>query len=131
MEAISLPFATLVIQVLGLPGLIFIIWHFDNKRFESQRQTYETQQNQQREEYKGHVSIILGQYKEDVSEIKHLYESNVSLVKNYEYGVKQWEKLDGELAGIITLNTQILTRLVEKVDGNQFCPTVRAAGPRP
>ena len=120
METISLPFATLIIQVLGLPGLIFIIWHFDNKRFEKQR-----------EEYKEHVGAILNQYREDVSEIKHLYEMNVSLVKNYEYGVKQWEKLDSELAGFITLNTQILTRLVEKVDNNQFCPTVRAAGPRP
>lgn len=129
MDSISLPLATVVIQVLGLPGLIFIIWHFDNKRFESQRQMYEAQQNAQRDEYKGHIAEILNRYKDDVSEIKHLYENNAALVKNYEYGVKQWEKLDSELAGIITLNTQILTRLVEKVDNNHFCPSVRAAGP--
>lgn len=120
METISLPFATLVIQVLGLPGLIFIIWHFDNKRFDKMR-----------EEYKDHIGQILGQYRDDVSEIKQLYEANVGLVRNYEYGVRQWEKLDGELAGIITLNTQILTRLVEKVDNNRFCPVVRAGGPNP
>jgi len=130
METIPLPFATLVIQVLGLPGLIFIIWHFDNKRFDKQRETYQQQAQAQREEYKEHITAILTQYKDDVSDIKRLYENNAELVRNYEYGVKQWEKLDGELAGIITLNTQILTRLVEKVDSNQFCPTVRAAGKR-
>lgn len=119
MEAISLPFATLIMQVLGLPGLIFVIWHFDAKRFERQR-----------EEYKSHVTEILIQYKDDVSEVKRLYENNVELVRNYEYGVKQWEKLDGDLAGIITLNTRILTTLVEKVESNQFCPTVRGAGPK-
>jgi len=118
METISLPFATLVMQVLGLPGLIFVIWHFDAKRFAAQR-----------EEYKDHIAEILNQYKDDVSGIKKLYENNVELVRNYEYGVKQWEKLDGDLSSIITLNTQILTRLVEKVDSNQFCPQVRAAGP--
>jgi len=118
MEAISLPFATLVMQVLGLPGLIFVIWHFDAKRFEKQR-----------EEYKDHIAEILSQYKDDVSGIKKLYENNVELVHNYEYGVKQWEKLDGDLAGIITLNTRILSTLVEKVESNQFCPTVRGAGP--
>lgn len=118
MDAISLPFATLIMQVLGLPGLIFVIWHFDAKRFA-----------QQREEYKDHIAEILSQYKDDVSGIKQLYENNVELVRNYEYGVKQWEKLDGDLAGIITLNTRILSTLVEKVESNQFCPTVRGAGP--
>lgn len=129
MDAISLPLATVILQILGLPGLIFIIWHFDNKRFDAQRATNEALQIQQRNDYREHISKILGQYKEDVSEIKQMYEANVALVRNYEYGVKQWEKLDGELAGIITLNTQILTRLVEKVDNNRFCPQVRAGGP--
>lgn len=131
MESISLPLATVVLQILGLPGLIFIIWHFDNKRFDSQRAAHEATQVQQRADYKEHITKILTQYKEDVSEIKQLYEANVALVRNYEYGVKQWEKLDGELAGIITLNTQILTRLVEKVDNNHFCPQVRKQGPKP
>ena len=119
METISLPLASMIIQVLGLPGLIFIIWHFDNKRFDRMR-----------EDYQKHVGTILGQYRDDVSEIKQLYEANVGLVRNYEYGVRQWEKLDGELSGIISLNTQVLTRLVEKVENNRFCPTVRDAGPK-
>jgi ABC-type transport system involved in cytochrome bd biosynthesis fused ATPase/permease subunit len=118
MDAISIPFATLVVNVLGLPGLIFVIWHFDAKRFAAQR-----------EEYKDHIAQILDQYKDDVTGIKKLYENNVDLCRNYEHATKQWEKLDGDLAGIITLNTQILTRLVEKVDSNQFCPAVRKAGP--
>jgi hypothetical protein len=51
-------------------------------------------------------------------EMKAMYESNVVLVKNYE-------KIAGDMASLLTLNTQHMTRVEEKIDTNQFCPYVR------
>jgi endo-1,4-beta-mannosidase len=103
-----------VINLLGLPGLIFIVWHFDQKKHEKLR-----------EQYKDDVAKILGQYKEDVSQIKVLYENNVTLIKNYERSVNLWERLASELSGIIQLNTQAQTNLVGAINNNHFCPKVR------
>jgi hypothetical protein len=55
--------------------------------------------------------------------VTQYYNSNVELVERYE-------KLAGELSGIIHLNTQIQTRLVEKIDNNLFCPIIREKDPR-
>lgn len=55
--------------------------------------------------------------------VVRMYENNAELVKGYE-------KLAGDLAGIIHLNTQVQTRLVEKIDNNMYCPAIREKGPK-
>jgi len=54
-----------------------------------------------------------------------MYESNVQLVKDYQAALQQQQKLSGDLAGIITLNTQTQTHLVDAIKNNTFCPSVR------
>jgi hypothetical protein len=50
--------------------------------------------------------------------MKEMYESNVTLVKNYE-------SISKALVDLVTLNTQHLTTVEQKIDSNQFCPFTR------
>jgi hypothetical protein len=80
------------------------------------------------EEAKEH-SGILQAYREDtlkqaqahetaLTQVTKMYLDNVELVKNYL-------KLADGLHDLIILNTQTITRLCDKVEGNQYCPMVR------
>jgi len=121
METISLPLATIIIQILGLPGLVFIIWHFDNKRDQRKEEIRKTEIGEREKA----VARVLSQYREDVAEIKKLYEDNVRLVEDYSLTCKRLEGLYGETLSVISLNTQTQTHLVESIKNNQFCPLVR------
>lgn len=50
-----------------------------------------------------------------------MYDSNVKLVESYE-------KLAWQLTDVLTLNIEVQTRLVEKIEKNMFCPAVRDRG---
>lgn len=125
MEAISLPLATIIIQILGLPGLVFIIWHFDNKR-DARKEDLRRVEIAERERA---IALVLSQYRDDVAQIKRLYESNVHLVKDYESTCQRLERLYSETLSVISLNTQTQTHLVDAIKNNMFCPVVRKGGP--
>ena len=96
-EAVPVNFMVLIMNVLGLPGLIVILWYFDMKRIDSLILKHQED-----------LKDVLAVYKRDVDTIGQMYRDNVSLVNGYE-------KLAGDLTSIITLNTQTLTSLVEHV----------------
>ena len=143
MESLPLPFVQLIIQLLGLPGLIFIIWHFDNKRLEKQQAIYKDQQQQYRDLYEKEqqklresydrehradrdmIAGILGQYKEDVNNIAGLYKNNVHLVSDYERAMLRLEKFSEEMMSVVSLNAQASSHLAEAIKNNTFCPQVR------
>lgn len=108
---VSMPQLFLIIQSLGLPGLIVVIWWVEHKK-----------QLKMQDDYKQIITNILSDYKDDVNKVTRYYENNVDLVDRYE-------KLSNELSGIIHLNTQVQTRLVDSINSNMFCPEVRKAGP--
>jgi hypothetical protein len=114
METIPLSFAGLVIYYLGMSGLIFIIWHFDAKRFQKQEDLRREQ-----------LQIVLNQYREDVSAIKQLYESNVRLVTDVNRAFERLEKIYDETISVISLNTQTQANLTNAIQNNQYCPAVR------
>jgi len=118
MEAIPLSLAALAMNLLGLPGLIFIIWHFDSKRMTKQREDDERRFQRYRAEQKDHLARVLDQYRADMLEQRRMYDNNIDLVKSYN-------RLADDLTGVITLSTQTLQALVGKIDNNQFCPLVR------
>lgn len=133
MESISLPFAQLILQLLGLPGLIFIIWHFDNKRLDKQRGQYEEQQRLLRDAYehehkrdREQVATLLAQYRDDVGTIKSLYQNNAHLVGDYDKAMNRLEKLAGEMLSVVSLNAQTNSHLADAIKNNSFCPNVRA-----
>jgi hypothetical protein len=100
LEGLPVSLAVSVVYVLGLPGLVMILWYVDHRRTDK----------------------ILSVYKRDMTQVTRFYENNVDLVKHYE-------NLANDLASIIHLNTQVQTQLVEQIKNNMFCPMVRQKGP--
>lgn len=138
MESLSLPFVQIVIQLLGLPGLIFIIWHFDNKRLDKQQSIYKEEQQLLRESYerehkqdREQTNLTMSRYREDIAAIKTLYQNNVHLIGDYDKAVDRLEKLTSEVMSVIALNAQTNSHLADAIKNNTFCPQVRAAGGRP
>ena len=125
MEAISLSLATLVIQILGLPGLVFIIWHFDNKR----DQRKEELRQKEMEERERALRATLDQYRDNVASIKRLYENNARLVEDYNKTCNRLESLYMETMSVVSLNTQTQSNLANAIKHNEFCPVVRKGIP--
>lgn len=143
MESMSLPFVQLIIQLLGLPGLIFIVWHFDNKRLDKEHTLYEEQHRLSRQQYEKEQQLlresydrehrldrdmftkILCQYKDDVGKISSLYQNNVHLVADYDKSMCRIEKMAEEMMSVVSLNAQASTHLAEAIKNNTFCPQVR------
>jgi hypothetical protein len=109
-EGLSTGFIAIVIYTLGLPGAVLVMWYVDNRRYERQEKKREEELNK-----------VLAAYHEDVRTVTRFYEDNVLLVKNYQ-------KLADDLSGIIHLNTQVQTQLVEQIKHNMFCPIIREKG---
>lgn len=105
------------IQLLGLPGLIFIVWHFDNRRLEKKEEA-------RRKE----IEEILQHYRNDVTALRRMYENNVRLVEEGQAAQRRLEAIYSEAISIVSLNTQAQTRLVEAIKGNMFCPMIRDGG---
>jgi uncharacterized membrane protein YqiK len=69
-------------------------------------------------EFKQQMALIITQQEKRFEAVVRNYENNVLLVENYQ-------KLANELAGIIHMSTQVMTKLVEKIDNNLFCPIIK------
>ena len=85
----------------GLSGLVLLMWYYSTSQ----------------------IQTILKKYEQDMAEQRKMYENNVVLVQGYE-------KLATDLSQIIHLNTQMQTRLAERIENNLWCPVVREAGPK-
>lgn len=133
-EGLSMGTVATIIYSLGLPGAVLILWYVDNRRYDRQEKkrdreltsiidALKTETSRVLRENKDDMNRVLEAYKDDLRAVTRFYEDNVLLVKNYQ-------KLADDLAGIITLNTQVQTKLVEKIDHNMYCPVVRGKGPQ-
>jgi uncharacterized membrane protein len=116
------PQIVLLAQILGLPAVIVIMWWVDQKRLDRQQVKHEQAVAERREEHEKEVAEILARYEKDVNKVSTFYERNVELVERYA-------KLSDDLSGIIHLNTQVQTKLVEQIKTNMFCPAIREKGP--
>jgi ABC-type multidrug transport system fused ATPase/permease subunit len=103
-----------VIQMLGLPGIVFLIWYYDRQRFTKLSEMHGAELAQKDQ----HIADILSQYRDDVSEIKKLYQNNAHLCGQWEKAQQSLEKLYLQTIDIIALNTQAQTRLVDKINAS-------------
>ena len=103
-----------VIQMLGLPGIVFLIWYYDRQRFTKLSEMHGAELAQKDQ----HIADILSQYREDVSEIKKLYQNNAHLCGEYAKAQQSLEKLYLQTIDIVALNTQAQTRLVERINAS-------------
>jgi hypothetical protein len=107
LEGLSIAALTPIIAYLGLPGLIFIVWYVDQKRLDKVMARN-----------KEDMTKVITRNKEDMAKVVRMYEDNVILVKGYE-------RLAADLTGIIHLNTQVQTNLVNSIKNNHWCPVAR------
>lgn len=107
LSAVPLPTLLVVIQTLGLPGLVVILWTHDQR-----------QMNRIVSRWQEQVHAILDQYKRDMETQKEMYVTNVALVKKFD-------NLANSQADTMTLLLQVMTRISERIEHNMFCPVVR------
>jgi hypothetical protein len=115
----------LILACLGAPCMVMCFMYADHRRYERERlEAIKADSIKQLEHHKNlaqmkeqYLAIIAQQERRFEIVIKN-YENNVILVESYQ-------KLANELAGIIHMSTMVLTKLVEKIDNNLYCPMVK------
>ena len=98
MEAIGVVSAIKILGNFGVIGLVIFIWWYDSRRY-----------SQLLETYRGDVTRILERMKKDTDKHWMMYEKNVSLVKDYALIADNQQE-------ILILNTQAMTKLVDRLD---------------
>ena len=116
--SISLPMVLDLVKVIGPYG-VFLLLGFLNMRWVDKRLSEE----------RAVQASTLQQYQRDMAEQREMYKNNVLLVQETQRIGTAVTELAGELASIVHLNTQVQTKLVDRIDNNLFCPMVRAKGP--
>ena len=127
-EGLSLTVIMSAVSVLGLPGLVLIFWYVDQRRYDRDRKE-QVERDQRRDSQhlteiatmKDHFRNATENQDKRFEAVVRMYEDNVRLVSGYE-------RLAGELTSVILLNTQVNTKLVERIDNNLFCPIVKEGG---
>jgi hypothetical protein len=116
-EGLSLSVIMPIVSMLGLPGLVLIFWYVDQRRITEAAARHMAEIAAIKEQF----TAVMESSEKRFEAVVRMYEDNVLLVKGYE-------RLAGDLANIIHLNTQMQTRLVEKIESNMNCPIVRDGG---
>jgi hypothetical protein len=68
--------------------------------------------------YRDDMAKVLADYGKSIEEVAGYYKDNVKLVTAYE-------KIAASLQDTVVLNTQTMTRMVDAICTNQFCPGAR------
>ena len=96
-----------IVKACGPTGILMVLWFF------SRRDTDKMFLDYQRD-----TSAMLKQYQKDMQEQREMYKNNVELVKRVL-------AIADNQQDVIILNTQMMQRLVDRIESNQFCPMVR------
>lgn len=138
-EGLSLATVMSIVSMLGLPGLVLIFWYVDQRRLEQEQKSHLAALTAAEARHAAEMVVIREQFaaaqaaagkrfdaamaeaEKRFDGVVRMYEDNVLLVRGYE-------RLAGDLANIIHLNTQTQTRLAEKIEHNMHCPIVRDGG---
>lgn len=119
----------IILICLGGPSLVMAFLYADHRRYERERLKTATDEGLRVAKYaeeralaearhqkeltimKEQFTAIIGQQEKRFEEVVRNYDNNVLLVEGYQ-------KLSNDLAGIIHMNTQVMTRLVERIDNH-------------
>ena len=97
MEAFGMFSAIKVLGNFGIIGLVILIWWVDSRRY-----------GQLLETYRADMTRILERMEKDTDLHWMMYEKNSSLVKDFSI-------IAGNQQEVVILNTQAMTRLVERL----------------
>ena len=135
-----------IIKTLGAPGIILIcmggpslvmaFMYADHRRYDrerlrtvkedgvkhakdiSEKALADARHKEEKDAMEKQFMAIIAQQEKRFEAVVKNYESNVLLVESYQ-------RLSNELATIIHMSTQVMTKLVEKIDNNMFCPMIK------
>lgn len=127
-EGLSLSALTSVVSILGLPGLVLIFWHTGNLRYDRERTEQKDRDTKRDIQHQAEIAALRDQFSAALAVFDRRFESVVRMYEDNVLLVKGYDRLAGDLTNIILLNTQINTKLVERIDNNLFCPIVKEGG---
>ena len=126
----------IIIICMGGPSLVMAFMYADHRRYEREKLEAVKLDGLKKEKYIQERAEEKERHKEDLARMKEQLLAIIAqqdrrfevVVKNYENNVllvEAYQRLANELAGIIHLSTQVMTKLVEKIDNNMFCPMIK------
>jgi N-acetylmuramoyl-L-alanine amidase CwlA len=127
---VALPTIIAVVNLLGLPGLVLIIWSADQRRMSSMQMLSQEERARESKLRQEEMAALKEQFMAAMAaaarqhaEVVRMYENNTILTKDYA-------RVTNELMTVIHLSTQTITKLNERIDNNMSCPIVREGGNR-
>lgn len=129
----------LILICLGGPSLVMAFMYKDHRRYEAERLEVVKADGVRMTQAAEERARVEARHQDEMSRLERQLMSIINeqnrrfevVVKNYENNVllvEHYQKLANDLAGIIHLNTQMMTKLIERIDNNQFCPIVKERG---
>jgi len=131
----------LIVICMGAPSLVMGFMYADHRRYERERLATAKVEGEKHAEYIKERARTEADHKADIVRLESQFTAIITqqekrfevVVKNYENNVilvESYQKLSNELAGIIHMSTQVMTKLVEKIDNNLYCPMVKEGANR-
>ena len=135
-----------IIKTLGAPGIILIcmggpslvmaFMYADHRRYDRERLRSVKEEGIKQAKDISDKALASARHKEEKDAMEKQFMAIIAqqekrfeaVVKNYESNVllvESYQKLANELATIIHMSTQVMTKLVEKIDNNMFCPMIK------
>ncbi|MBU1565569.1 MAG: hypothetical protein KJ630_08065 [Proteobacteria bacterium] len=129
----------IILICLGGPSLVMAFMYSDHRRYERERLEAAKQEGIRQAQFVEERARSEARHLEEISKMEKQLMAIITqqdkrfeaVVKNYDNNVllvEAYQKLAGELAGIIHMSTQVMTKLVEKIENNLFCPIVKDGG---
>jgi len=122
---VALPTVIAVVNLLGLPGLVLIIWSADQRRFHSMQLLAQEERAREAKRRQEEMTALKEQFLAAMAEAARQHADAVRLYENNVVLTKSYERTTNELMSIIQLATQTMTRLSEQVVNNMYCPVIR------
>ncbi len=103
MDGVSIKVIMELVQAIGLPGVLLVLWYWDSRKQDQRMQTLERMFHEQR----------------------RMYENSVELVKNTQHTALEMSKHIEAQQGIIALCAERFGELHTAISSNLFCPLQR------
>lgn len=137
----------LILLLLAAPVVVMLLIYFDHRKSEkdraevvkmdaAQRTRWIEERAKSDQQHLIQMETIRALHREELNKMHDEFIGIITqqekrfevVVKNYESNVllvEKTQKLADDLAGIIAMSTQVMTKLVAQVESNQTCPIVR------
>ena len=118
MEPLTLPVIFEIVKILGVIGLVILLWWFDQRSTAKIIEDHRVEQGKLLETYRADMKATLDSYREDMQEAREMYKNNVKLVEGYA-------SIAQDLHDIVVLNIQEISGMRKSIESNQYCPMAR------